>query len=137
MNHLGQLEPLRRTKRYKPELVNYLVAIAAPASNQTGFSFSAGPYLFAPTGVSVKRSELTMIDKHYWFPAMRYGFGWGLPITWQGWLSMIAVIDLAALGGLTIPERYGVLVFVCYDVVLVSLFLGLCWWKGEPPKWLH
>lgn len=76
-------------------------------------------------------SELTMSDKHYWFPAMRYGFGWGLPITWQGWLSMLVVIALAAFGGLTIPERYGTLVFVCYDIVLVSLFLGLCWWKGE------
>ncbi len=66
-----------------------------------------------------------MTDKHYWFPSMRYGFGWGLPITWQGWISMLAAIALAILGGLT------------NDVVLVSLFLGLCWWKGEPPKRLH
>jgi hypothetical protein len=50
---------------------------------------------------------------------------------------MLAVIALAALGGLTIPERYGTLVFVIYVVILVSLFLGLCWWKGEPPKRLH
>jgi len=81
-----------------------------------------------------KISELTVSDKRYWFPAMRYGFGWGLPMTWQGWLSMLAVIALTAFGGLTIPERYGTLVFVCYDIVLVSLFLGLCWWKGEPIK---
>ncbi|WP_316672960.1 hypothetical protein [uncultured Tolumonas sp.] len=40
---------------------------------------------------------------------------------------MLAVIALTAFGGLTIPERYSILVFVCYDVVRVSLFLALCW----------
>ena len=78
-----------------------------------------------------------MPDKHYWFPAMRYGFGWGHALTWQGWFAMLAVIALAAVGGLIIPDRYGTLVFVIYVVILVSLFLGLCWWKGEPPKRLH
>ena len=24
--------------------------------------------------------------RKYWFPAKRYGYGWGLPGTWQGWL---------------------------------------------------
>ena len=78
-----------------------------------------------------------MSDMHYWFPAMRYGFSWGLPITWQGWLSMLAIIALAALGRLTMPECYGTLAFISYDLQLVSLFLGLYWWKGEPPKRLH
>ena len=32
-----------------------------------------------------------MTDKSppYWFPAKSYGFGWGLPITWQGWLVFL------------------------------------------------
>ncbi|WP_269146578.1 hypothetical protein [Xanthomonas oryzae] len=24
--------------------------------------------------------------KDYWFPAKTYGWGWGLPTVWQGWL---------------------------------------------------
>ena len=24
----------------------------------------------------------------YWFPAKRYGWGWGFPITWEGWLTL-------------------------------------------------
>jgi hypothetical protein len=26
----------------------------------------------------------------YWFPAKRYGWGWGLPVTWQGWAVLAA-----------------------------------------------
>ena len=25
-------------------------------------------------------------ERKYWFPAKRYGWGWGMPNTWQGWL---------------------------------------------------
>ena len=26
-------------------------------------------------------------DKEIWFPAKKYGNGWGLPITWQRWIA--------------------------------------------------
>lgn len=26
--------------------------------------------------------------KKIWFPAKRYGWGWGLPVTWQGWVVL-------------------------------------------------
>ena len=34
----------------------------------------------------------------YWFPAKRYGWGWGLPSVWQGWVVMgiFAVLLLVA-----------------------------------------
>jgi hypothetical protein len=25
-------------------------------------------------------------ERKYWFPAKRYGWGWGIPSSWQGWL---------------------------------------------------
>ncbi len=25
----------------------------------------------------------------FWFPAKRYGWGWGLPVRWQGWLVLV------------------------------------------------
>ena len=37
-------------------------------------------------------------DKGYWFPAKRYGWGWGLPVRWQGWVVM-AVFAASMLGG--------------------------------------
>ena len=27
--------------------------------------------------------------KDVWFPAKKYGVGWGLPVTWQGWVVFI------------------------------------------------
>ncbi len=27
-------------------------------------------------------------EPKYWFPAKRYGWGWGIPNTWQGWLVL-------------------------------------------------
>jgi hypothetical protein len=41
------------------------------------------------------------IDGRYWFPAKRYGWGWGLPVTWQGWL--VAFIALTVAGGFVFP----------------------------------
>jgi hypothetical protein len=29
-------------------------------------------------------------DPEYWFPAKRYGWGWGIPVTWQGWVVFAA-----------------------------------------------
>ena len=38
------------------------------------------------------------MEKHdnppYWFPAKRYGYGWGLPHTWQGWIVFFALSGL-------------------------------------------
>lgn len=28
-------------------------------------------------------------EKPYWFPAKRYGWGWGPPATWQGWVTAV------------------------------------------------
>jgi hypothetical protein len=30
-------------------------------------------------------------EKHYWFRAKRYGLGWGLPCSWQGWAFFLAI----------------------------------------------
>ncbi|MBC8738930.1 hypothetical protein F6X40_19420 [Paraburkholderia sp. UCT31] len=29
-------------------------------------------------------------SREYWFPAKRYGWGLGLPVRWQGWLTLLA-----------------------------------------------
>jgi hypothetical protein len=38
----------------------------------------------------------------YWFAAKRYGYGWGLPLTWQGWL-VYAGWFAVLFGGLATP----------------------------------
>ena len=71
----------------------------------------------------------------YWFPAKRYGWGWGFPATWQGWVLIALYVALIGAGAVVIspPSRPGV--FVGYLTVLSVLLVAVCWAKGEPPRW--
>jgi uncharacterized membrane protein HdeD (DUF308 family) len=70
----------------------------------------------------------------YWFPAKRYGWGWGLPSSWQGWVVFAAFLSLVAAGYFMFLPAQG-LAFYIYVVFLVVLLTGICWLKGEPPRW--
>jgi len=41
----------------------------------------------------------------YWFPAKRYGWGWGFPITWQGWLVLLGFFALVLFGIYLFPRE--------------------------------
>jgi hypothetical protein len=42
-------------------------------------------------------------EPKYWFPAKRYGWGWGVPSAWQGWLVMGAFLVLVLAGSFLFP----------------------------------
>lgn len=70
--------------------------------------------------------------KDIWFPAKRYGAGWGFPITWQGWGVFTGYIVLMVAGALfakTSPLL--ILPFILYVFVLTGLLFFICWKKGE------
>lgn len=71
----------------------------------------------------------------YWFPAKSYGFGWGLPITWQGWLVFISALALFACGAVLFPPQQLLAAYIVYEAAVAALLIGICWWKGEPPRW--
>ena len=71
----------------------------------------------------------------YWFPAKRYGWGWGPPRTWQGWLVLAGyVLGLAATVLLVPPEGRVTEFLICVGVLTAALLI-VCWLKGEPPRW--
>lgn len=70
----------------------------------------------------------------YWFPAKRYGWGWGAPRTWQGWVVLATFVLLVA-AGVAFQRQMGTLLFVAYTAVVSLGLLGMCWLKGEPPRW--
>jgi hypothetical protein len=41
--------------------------------------------------------------KNYWFRAQRYGWGWGLPLTWQGWTTVFVYTIIIIAGILIFP----------------------------------
>ena len=73
-------------------------------------------------------------EPRYWFPAKRYGWGWSLPATWQGWAVLVIFAGLLFVGFITVPQQ-SVLGFVGYMIALGALLTAVCWWKGEPPRW--
>jgi hypothetical protein len=73
--------------------------------------------------------------KRYWFLAKRYGWGWGLPVTWQGWVVMLA------WAAIFIPTTHLLAVhgfWLAFSFVVLAMSAGLvavCYIKGEPPRW--
>ena len=73
------------------------------------------------------------LDKHYWFPAKRYGWGWGAPTCWQGW-AVMGVYLVVVLGATPLAERHMV-AYLATTFVATALLIAICWRKGEPPRW--
>ena len=76
-----------------------------------------------------------MSERKYWFRAKRYGWGWGLPATWQGWLVLALFAVLLLAGAVMFPPASTPGAFVVYVLVLVGVLTGVCWLTGEPPRW--
>lgn len=71
----------------------------------------------------------------YWFPAKTYGWGWGLPSTWQGWLVLVG-FQLLVLGAIPfIHPRAHPFAFMLYFAGVSTILAAICWRKGEPPQW--
>ncbi|GHA77505.1 hypothetical protein [Cognatilysobacter bugurensis] len=74
-------------------------------------------------------------DKRYWFPAKTYGWGWGFPVAWQGWVVLAAyVVGIVALSARVPPDAEPVR-YAAYFTLLTLALLAVCWLKGEPPRW--
>ena len=74
-------------------------------------------------------------DKTYWFPAKRYGWGWGFPGTWQGLLVLVAYAALLAVGVRWLLPQHHQSGFLLYAGALTVILVLVCWLKGEPPGW--
>lgn len=71
----------------------------------------------------------------YWFPAKRYGWGWGLPCAWQGWAVLTAyVLVIAGILRFLAPTHRIGLVLLCAAAATAVLCM-VCWFKGEPLRW--
>lgn len=69
-----------------------------------------------------------------WFAAKRYGYGWGLPSRWQGWLVFLGYLAAVIIPSFFLAETNTVF-FIVYVVALSLILVAICIWKGEPPKW--
>lgn len=74
-------------------------------------------------------------NKTYWFPAKRYGWGWGFPTTWQGLLVLVVYAALLAVGAHWLLPQHHQGGFLLYAGALTVVLVLICWLKGEPPGW--
>ena len=75
-----------------------------------------------------------MSTAQYWFRAKRYGWGWGLPVAWQGWLVLALFFALVFVGAVAILPQFGQVAFIAYALALTAALLCICWLKGEPQR---
>lgn len=72
----------------------------------------------------------------FWFPAKRYGWGWGFPVRWQGWVVFASYAALIYLGlDFFFEPRRDRVALAAYVLVLSVLLVAICWLKGERPAW--
>ena len=77
---------------------------------------------------------MTDDDPHYWFGAKRYGYGWGLPVAWQGWIVLGAYFAVV-LGPLALRNRTGAMISLGAVLIATPLLVWVGYRKGEPPRW--
>jgi hypothetical protein len=71
----------------------------------------------------------------YWFPSKTYGWGWGLPTSWQGWVVLVVYTVLLGAGAFLVRPDEHPLGYIGYCGVLTIGLIGICYAKGEPPRW--
>jgi hypothetical protein len=74
-------------------------------------------------------------QKNYWFRAKKFGWGWGLPIRWQGWLVLAASVALIALIRWIFPPAIHPAGFFGGVAVVMATLIAVFWLTGEPPRW--
>lgn len=108
-----------------------------------------------------KKSKTASDTKDIWFPAKKFGYGWGVPKTWQGWVALVGCLGIGSAPLLYLSFFYKGDAY-CNNVIdqgikvacdpkaemgmyLLSAFFWLAAWvfllihicklKGEPAKW--
>jgi hypothetical protein len=72
----------------------------------------------------------------FWFGVKRYGYGWGLPVRWQGWAVLAAYLVLLYAGTSYFKPRRDVLSLFVFFVVLSAALVAIIAVKGEQPlRW--
>jgi hypothetical protein len=74
-------------------------------------------------------------DKHIWFLAKRYGWGWGLPCAWQGWVAYALFVILVSLAAVVFLPHHDFGAWTASLLTLCFALLITCLIKGERPRW--
>lgn len=68
-----------------------------------------------------------------WFPMKTYGWGWGFPCRWQGWVVLAGFVGAMIAGSPLVGKAP--FAYVGYGFSLLGVLIVICWIKGERPRW--
>jgi len=69
-----------------------------------------------------------------WFPLKTYGYGWGFPKKWQGWVILFLYLLTIGIGVIWLSSKHTWL-FVLFSFIATVILMAILFWKGESPKW--
>lgn len=69
--------------------------------------------------------RMTSNDGEHWFAPKRYGYGAGLPLTWQGWVLCLVYCAVVTLAAWLLAERT-IFGFAAIMVTATAAFLLVC-----------
>lgn len=68
----------------------------------------------------------------YWFRKKVIGWGWGLPLRWQGWAVMAVFVAGLAISVARVPPHLHPVLFPLSVGALIAAFTAVAWMTGEP-----
>jgi hypothetical protein len=84
----------------------------------------------------MKTVPQTPTGRKIWFPAKKYGYGWGFPNCWQGWVFLISwLIALEASAYFLLVRWHHLTLFLVAEPILIVILIVVCLLKGEKPGW--
>jgi hypothetical protein len=69
----------------------------------------------------------------YWFAVKLYGWGWGVPVRWQGWVVLALYVASIYVGIRYFPPRDDVGGFIWWLLISSAILVVIVAWKGERP----
>lgn len=78
---------------------------------------------------------MTQESDAIWFPPKRYGWGWGLPVRWEGWVVLAVYVALLAVGVRYLFDAQALVSGFAYFLGITALLVLICYWKGAKPRW--
>ena len=74
-------------------------------------------------------------EPEIWFRAKRYGWGWGFPVHWKGWVFFIGWMVGLFYGAVALASRGEMARLWIFNLAMIALLIGVCWTKGDRPRW--
>ena len=69
----------------------------------------------------------------YWFAVKRYGWGWGMPVRWQGWAVLALYFGTIYVAIRYFPPRTDAVEFLLLFTLASAVLVAIVVWKGERP----